>query len=454
QSCLRPGSFVSFAPHAGITLSSSHIHAFMQASARDALHRAAASHSLTINSAFRTLADQYVLYHSGACGLAATPGRSNHQSGRAVDVGNYSAARSALEAAGCVWLGSSDPVHFDCPGTDLRNDSVLAFQRLWNRNNPSDRIAEDGLYGPQTEARVSRSPSGGFATSGCAPMTCTPTCEGDGFTDAMCNHTSCPGGQVCEMSGAPSCVAAVGQGHAVGAVFVDLGAGLEDTSMRIPGAHVTVVETGEELVADASGVFMVDTGPGDFTFEASADGYVTARRTCTIADAADPTWCSIGLASENMMHGTLQGVVYDLDRGLAFRVIDAHVSVVGTDASADVSAADGSFTFELAPGEYTVEAGGDGIAPGSATCIVAADDTTWCSIGVRGDGETPLMTVEIDDPIEDPGTGMPFSMDPTGPGRDTLGGCSAARGSSPTRGALVILALLGLALVRRRTRRA
>ncbi|MGE3636588.1 MAG: hypothetical protein AB7P00_42185, partial [Sandaracinaceae bacterium] len=66
QSCLRPGSFVSFAPHAGITLSSSHIHAFMQASARDALHRAAAAHALTINSAFRTLADLYVLDHSGA----------------------------------------------------------------------------------------------------------------------------------------------------------------------------------------------------------------------------------------------------------------------------------------------------------------------------------------------------------------------------------------------------
>ncbi|MEZ4246802.1 MAG: M15 family metallopeptidase [Polyangiales bacterium] len=109
QMCLRPGAFVRFAPAPGITLSSSRIHPFLQATARDALHRAAARTPITVNSAFRTLADQYVLYHSGGCGLAARPGQSNHQTGRAVDVADYSRVRSALEGAGCAWLGSSDP---------------------------------------------------------------------------------------------------------------------------------------------------------------------------------------------------------------------------------------------------------------------------------------------------------------------------------------------------------
>lgn len=167
QMCLRPNAFVSFAPHAGVSLSSSGVRPFLQASARDALWAAAAKTPLTINSAFRTLADQYVLYYSGGCGLAAKPGSSNHQSGRAVDVGNYSAARSALESAGCKWLGSSDPVHFDCPGVDGRADAILAFQRLWNINHPGDLIDEDGDYGPQTEARLANTPAAGFAKGGC-----------------------------------------------------------------------------------------------------------------------------------------------------------------------------------------------------------------------------------------------------------------------------------------------
>ena len=51
---------------------------------------------------------------------------------------------------------------------DLAGLSVLAFQRLWNRNHPEDVISEDGAYGPQTEARILRSPAEGFAVGpGC-----------------------------------------------------------------------------------------------------------------------------------------------------------------------------------------------------------------------------------------------------------------------------------------------
>jgi hypothetical protein len=48
---------------------------------------------------------------------------------------------------------------------------VHAFQRLWNRNHPSDTIAEDGAYGPMTAARIARSPSGGFAIGACGRAT-------------------------------------------------------------------------------------------------------------------------------------------------------------------------------------------------------------------------------------------------------------------------------------------
>lgn len=203
QMCIRPGAFVRFAPHPGITLSSSRVHPYLQATARDALHRAAARQPITINSAFRTVADQYVLYFSGGCGLAARPGSSNHQSGRAIDVASYSTVRASLEAEGCAWLGSRDPVHFDCPGTDRRSDSVLAFQRLWNMNNPTDPIAEDGIYGPQTESRLARSPAGGFPSSACG---CTPGCDGDAIVADDCSRTPCGSGLVCRDDGAPRCV--------------------------------------------------------------------------------------------------------------------------------------------------------------------------------------------------------------------------------------------------------
>lgn len=167
--CAYPGTVAEFAPHPGITLTSSRVHALGTAETVAALHAAAARTPLSVNSAFRTLVEQYALYHEGGCGRAATPGTSNHQTGRAVDLQNYSAALSAMRDAGCTHpYPSDDPVHFDCPGPDMRGTSVLVFQRLWNANHPEDAIAEDGSYGPQTAARMGQSPAGGFAADLCA----------------------------------------------------------------------------------------------------------------------------------------------------------------------------------------------------------------------------------------------------------------------------------------------
>ncbi|MEZ4391123.1 MAG: M15 family metallopeptidase [Polyangiales bacterium] len=175
QLCMFPGMFVNVAPHAGISLSESRLFTLAQAGTRDAMWAAARTTPLQINSMFRTLADQYVLYFSGACGLAARPGNSNHETGTAVDLANWSAAMRAMTSAGCRHpYPGTDDVHFDCPGSDRRADSVRAFQRLWNTNNPGDRIAEDGAYGPMTEARLSRSPAAGFARTGCDVTPPTP----------------------------------------------------------------------------------------------------------------------------------------------------------------------------------------------------------------------------------------------------------------------------------------
>jgi uncharacterized protein (TIGR03382 family) len=167
--CMNPNSLVRFAPGGNLTFTSTAVLPYMSAAAKTALGKVTQNNTIQVNSGFRTVAQQYLLYRwyqQGRCGIsaAATPGRSNHQSGRALDIANYSSRITAMRNQGWSHSVPGDPVHFDhLASPDIRGKDVLAFQRLWNRNNPSDRIAEDGAYGPQTEARLRSSPATGFA---------------------------------------------------------------------------------------------------------------------------------------------------------------------------------------------------------------------------------------------------------------------------------------------------
>ena len=167
--CLAPGLLVPFEPTSSIRFASMAVLPYLEADTAAAVQRAApAIGTITINSGLRSIAQQYLLRRwkeQGRCGIrsAATPGRSNHETGRAVDLANPAQASKAMTSTGFSPL-SGDPVHFDhLSSPDLRDVGTEAFQRLWNRNHPEDRIAEDGAYGPQTAARLARSPAGGFA---------------------------------------------------------------------------------------------------------------------------------------------------------------------------------------------------------------------------------------------------------------------------------------------------
>ena len=173
--CLNPGSMVEFPTTGNITATSNAVLPFLAKDARDDLVSASAGGSLQINSAMRTIAQQYLLYRwyqQGRCGItaAATVGHSNHEGGRAVDVSNYSSRITTLKNHGWAHDVPGDVVHFDHTSTaDLRGRDTLAFQKLWNLNHPSDKIGEDGSYGPQTEARLKQAPATGFALG----ATCT-----------------------------------------------------------------------------------------------------------------------------------------------------------------------------------------------------------------------------------------------------------------------------------------
>jgi MYXO-CTERM domain-containing protein len=188
--CILPGTLESFAPEAGISFNSPAVLPYLDAQAKDALLDAAHSYGgdLRLASGYRTVAQQFLLWSwwkQGRCGIpiAATPGRSNHESGRALDVSNWGEWVNKLGNYGWQQTVPGDEVHFDhLASADNRGLDVLAFQRLWNDNHPGDLIDEDGIFGPQTESRLLKSPADGFPDLHCEEDT-EPNNDGDGDGD-------------------------------------------------------------------------------------------------------------------------------------------------------------------------------------------------------------------------------------------------------------------------------
>jgi hypothetical protein len=172
--CLLPGQMVPFAEGDGLVFTGT-VLPWIDAEARDDLLAVAADGDLEITSAYRTVAQQYLLWawwQAGRCGItaAADPGDSNHESGRAVDLGNWEVRVNAMAAHGWAHDVPGDPVHFDHPSSaDIRGSDVQAFQRLWNRNHPDELIDEDGTWGAMTEMALALAPAGGFELG--------PTCD-------------------------------------------------------------------------------------------------------------------------------------------------------------------------------------------------------------------------------------------------------------------------------------
>jgi hypothetical protein len=173
MACIAPGMFTDMHETSRIRFTGEAVLAFL---ARDAVaDLEVASNelgSIQIESGLRTLPQQVLIrawYERGRCNIsaAAEPGRSNHETARALDITNYGLARKALERHGWKQL-PGDAVHFDhLASPDARGLDVIAFQQLWNLNNPGDRIDEDGKYDGATAQRVLASPAKGFALNTC-----------------------------------------------------------------------------------------------------------------------------------------------------------------------------------------------------------------------------------------------------------------------------------------------
>jgi len=142
---------------------------YVQASAKQALQGAIQDRGMKmqVNSAYRTIAQQMLLYNDrfNNGNPVAPPGTSNHQTGLAIDIEDPRGWEPYLMKYGWNPLPGDDP-HFNYEGggtTDIRGKSILAFQQLWNKNNPDKTIGEDEGFGSQTEGALNRSPANGFA---------------------------------------------------------------------------------------------------------------------------------------------------------------------------------------------------------------------------------------------------------------------------------------------------
>ncbi len=132
---------------------------------------------LSINSAYRTFAQQFMLFREkqfgkNACGITAVarPGNSNHESGLALDINEPLTWKPFLTDQGWKHFGPKDLPHFDftAGGTDLRSLGIKAFQSLWNKNNPADTIELDGdlstdWQNSETIKRLLKTPINGFS---------------------------------------------------------------------------------------------------------------------------------------------------------------------------------------------------------------------------------------------------------------------------------------------------
>lgn len=162
-----PNAFVSF-DELNVDLDSAAF-PYVQSAAKQGLAKAIQDRGtkMLVNSCYRTIAQQMLLYNDrfNNSNPVAPPGTSNHQTGLAIDIEDALGWEPYLMRYGWSPL-PGDPPHFDFVGggtIDIRRESILAFQQLWNKNNPNNKIDADGGFGPQTEGALNQSPAQGFA---------------------------------------------------------------------------------------------------------------------------------------------------------------------------------------------------------------------------------------------------------------------------------------------------
>ena len=160
----------------------------------------------------------------------------------------------------------------------------------------------------------------------------------------------------------------------------------------IPGATVAfdgIDESGTVSPGDGSFTTSTTYAPADYTFTASADGYVTQSGSISVIDGNAGTTVVLALAEVAPAPGYLTVVVTDADGNI---IPGATVAFDGIDESGTVYPNDGSFTTSTtyAPDTYTFTASADGYVAQSGTVSV-----------VDGNAGTTVVLALVVDPDPD-----------------------------------------------------
>jgi len=175
MNCMSSDSLIALKETDDIHFAGSAVLPLFAPQAIEDIYSAAELGPILITSGFRSIVQQHLIYgwyQESRCsiGIAARPGTSRHESGRAVDIRNWDEISLAMNDSGWTQPVAGDEIHFEHPDSaDLRGLDVEAFQRLWNRNNPDDPIGEDGNYGDDTAEALNLAPAAGFAISPSCP---------------------------------------------------------------------------------------------------------------------------------------------------------------------------------------------------------------------------------------------------------------------------------------------
>ncbi len=155
--------------------------------------------------------------------------------------------------------------------------------------------------------------------------------------------------------------------------------------------------------------------------------------------------------------GHYVGVVYRAPN-LEDRLEGAFVQVAG--GASATTGPDGSFSFELEPGSYTVTASLDGFQPGSSTRDVVAGEEVWGSIGLEvaepeadAGGDAGVEDAPAADVTEDVAPEAAPDAPPSKPGTwksEEASGCACGVVERRDASGAWLLLLAGLLLLRRR----
>ena len=223
------------------------------------------------------------------------------------------------------------------------------------------------------------------------------------------------------------------RGDARGVVFEDQGVGTDDMSITIPGAQLTIVETGDTTSAAAgTAAWSFSLAPGTYTLRATATGYQTNERSCTVT-AGGIAWCSIGLFPATVVEEPPVESLDTAELADTMEVVDVMDSMETEDMGTDISD-----TRDVMDANDTSATPDQGQLEGS-------QDTTGDSGAELEDANADLTKIDIDD-------GCGCSLRRTSPISSLalwlVLGVGLLWGLRPRRAALWLLALpLGAALV-------